>query len=151
MSCLEPKIKHSASSRGQLSPCFLNHSLFSSLASSLIPSYQPIWFLPLRLSPKLLVLLLLPPKCPRWVDGQNLIPRHWTCPYEMIGYDFWVSLNGWIFSICDFFWVPRRERHHCIYRMVIGTFLFLLSMILLPYLQVDRIPVNRQFTKHCML
>jgi hypothetical protein len=50
------------------------------------------------------------------------------------------------FSLFVIFLVPGRERHHCIYRVVIGTFLFFFSMILLPYLQVDQIPGNSRLT-----
>jgi hypothetical protein len=55
----------------------------------------------------------------------NLIPRHWTCLYEMIGYDFWV-LYMVEFSLFVIFspLVLARERHHCIYRVVMGTVLF---------------------------
>jgi hypothetical protein len=63
----------------------------------------------------------------------------------MIGYDFWVSLNGWIFSICDFFGTGAREASLYI-PCGHWNFSFFFSMILLPYLQVDQIPGNSRLT-----
>lgn len=93
-------------------PFLLHEAPFTTLSflASTLPSYQPCRLLRFAAT-SILCIFTASFEIP---VGLRLghIPRHWACPYEMIGYD--TGFPEW-FNVLYFVDLVIGERHHCIY------------------------------------